>query len=82
MRLPRLVGEADHEDGPTCEPGSNLETLVDQFLDAHPEVLEDCKNNPKAANRVIGHVMKETKGHYSSKDIVSCVEAEVKKRLG
>ena len=82
LRLLRLVGEADQEDGPTCEPGSNLESLVDQYLEAHPEVLEDCKKNPKAANRVIGHLMKETKGLYSSKDIVSCVEAEVKKRLG
>ncbi len=53
-----------------------------QYLEAHPEVLEDCKKNPKAANRVIGHLMKETKGLYSSKDIVSCVEAEVRKRLG
>jgi len=82
LRLLRLIGEAEHESGPTCEPGSNLESLVDQYLEAHPEVLEDCKKNPKAANRVIGHLMKETKGLYSSKDIVSCVEAEVKKRLG
>jgi aspartyl-tRNA(Asn)/glutamyl-tRNA(Gln) amidotransferase subunit B len=82
LRLLRLIGEAEHESGPTCEPGSNLESLVDQYLEAHPEVLDDCKKNPKAANRVIGHLMKETKGLYSSKDIVSCVEAEVKKRLG
>ncbi|MDD1747817.1 MAG: Asp-tRNA(Asn)/Glu-tRNA(Gln) amidotransferase subunit GatB [Methanomassiliicoccales archaeon] len=82
LRLLRLIGEAEHESGPTCEPGSNLESLVDEYLEAHPEVLEDCKRNPKAANRVIGHLMKETKGLYSSKDIVSCVEAEVKKRLG
>jgi aspartyl-tRNA(Asn)/glutamyl-tRNA(Gln) amidotransferase subunit B len=81
LRLLRLIGGSESDMAQSCAPGSDLGSLVEQYFQAHPDVLEDCRKNPKAANRVIGHLMKETKGQYSSKEIVSCVDAEVKKRL-
>jgi aspartyl-tRNA(Asn)/glutamyl-tRNA(Gln) amidotransferase subunit B len=53
---------------------------VNEFLDAHPETVKDAKLNPKAANSVIGHVMKVTKGKFQSKEIVEAVRKELEKR--
>jgi aspartyl-tRNA(Asn)/glutamyl-tRNA(Gln) amidotransferase subunit B len=53
---------------------------VNEFLDAHPETVKDAKNNPKAANSVIGHVMKATQGKFQSKEIVEAVKKELEKR--
>ena len=80
MRLLAMVGMADV---PSVQEGgqSDIEPLVNQFLDKHPEVVKDYRTNPKAANSVIGFVMKETKGRYSSKEIVECVNKEIEKRV-
>jgi aspartyl-tRNA(Asn)/glutamyl-tRNA(Gln) amidotransferase subunit B len=53
---------------------------INEFLDAHPETIKDAKSNPKAANSVIGHVMKATKGKFQSKEIVEAVKKELEKR--
>jgi aspartyl-tRNA(Asn)/glutamyl-tRNA(Gln) amidotransferase subunit B len=64
-----------------AEGGDDLKKLISDFVDAHPEVLADYRKNPKAANTVIGHVMKESKGRHSSKEVVEEVKREMEKRV-
>lgn len=60
---------------------ADLESIINAFLDGNPDVIEDCRRNGKAVNRIIGHVMKETGGAYSSSDVVSATGALLGKRL-
>jgi len=55
--------------------------IIVEYVEAHPEVLADYRKNPKAANMVIGHVMKESKGRHSSKEVVEEVKKELDKRV-
>ncbi len=59
----------------------NLEELINKYLDEHPEIVEDAKKNEKAGNRVIGYVMKETGGAYSSSDIVGTTKKLLEARF-
>jgi aspartyl-tRNA(Asn)/glutamyl-tRNA(Gln) amidotransferase subunit B len=63
------------------EGDADLDRLIADYVDAHPEVLADYRKNSKAANTVIGHVMKESKGRYSSKEVVEEVRKELDKRV-
>ncbi|MCL2032464.1 MAG: Asp-tRNA(Asn)/Glu-tRNA(Gln) amidotransferase subunit GatB [Methanomassiliicoccaceae archaeon] len=63
------------------EQSADLSQIIDGYLDAHPEIIEEIKKNEKALNRVIGHVMKETGGKYSSSDIVSATKNALNSRL-
>jgi len=60
---------------------ADLEQVIDEYLDAHPEIIAEIKRNDKSVNRVIGHVMKVTGGRYSSADIVSATRSSLDKRL-
>ena len=60
---------------------ADLGHMISDFIDAHPEVMTDYHKNAKAANKVIGHVMKESRGRYSSKDVVEEVRKELEKRV-
>ena len=60
---------------------ADLEQVIDDYLDAHPEIIPEIKKNERSINRVIGHVMKETGGRYSSSDIVSATKSALEKRL-
>ena len=60
---------------------SNLDEMISEFLDENPNVIEDYRKNDKAANRVIGHVMKQTGGAYSSSDIVEATKRLIGERL-
>jgi aspartyl-tRNA(Asn)/glutamyl-tRNA(Gln) amidotransferase subunit B len=53
---------------------ADMEQIINGYLDAHPEIIDEIQKNEKAVNRVIGHVMKETGGRYSSSDIVSATK--------
>lgn len=64
-----------------AEGDGDMGKLISEFIDAHPDVLDDFRKNPKAANTVIGHVMKESKGRYSSKEVVEEVRKEMEKRF-
>jgi len=77
-RLLKLAGVHQEE---AAEGDADLARLISEFVDAHPEVLADYRKNPKAANKVIGHVMKESKGRYSSKEVVEEVRKELEKRV-
>jgi aspartyl-tRNA(Asn)/glutamyl-tRNA(Gln) amidotransferase subunit B len=59
----------------------DLEGTIADFIDAHPEVLADYRKNPKAVNKVIGHVMKESQGRFASKEVVEAVRKEMERRL-
>ena len=60
---------------------SDLDALIDEAIDENPAVLEDYRKNEKAANRIIGTVMKKTGGKYSSSDIVAATKRLIEKRL-
>ena len=59
----------------------DVDGLIAQIADEHPEVVEDYRNNPKAANFIIGRVMKETKGKFSSQEIAEKAKKELENRL-
>jgi aspartyl-tRNA(Asn)/glutamyl-tRNA(Gln) amidotransferase subunit B len=68
-------------DDPSCAPGlEELSTLAAAYLDGHPQMIRDYGSNPRAANSAIGHIIKVTKGQFSSKDIVEAVKKEIEKR--
>lgn len=60
---------------------SDLDSMIGEYLDVNPSVIEDYRKNEKAANRVIGHVMKQTGGAYSSADIVDATKRLIGERL-
>lgn len=77
----RILSLAGVQQEAAAEGGDDLAKLISDYVDAHPEVLADYRKNPKAANTVIGHVMKESKGRYSSKEVVEEVKKEMEKRV-
>lgn len=77
----RILTLAGVQQETAAEGGDDLKKLISDFVDAHPEVLADYRKNPKAANTVIGHVMKESKGRHSSKEVVEEVKREMEKRV-
>ena len=80
MRLDVLAGrEAVIATAPTAQ--GDLEQLVVRLVDEHPEVVKDYRNNPRAANFLIGQVMKETQGRYASKEVSDMIRKELEKRV-
>ena len=63
------------------QAAGDLDKIIDGLVDANAHVVEDYRKNPKAANMIIGMVMKETKGAYSSSEIVEAVTRYIEKRL-
>jgi aspartyl-tRNA(Asn)/glutamyl-tRNA(Gln) amidotransferase subunit B len=59
-----------------------LESLIAEYLDEHPQVVKDYASNPKAANAVIGHVMKVARGKYNSQEVVEATRKEIEERKG
>jgi len=60
---------------------ADLNQIICSYLDEHPEIVDEIRKNEKAINRVIGHVMKETGGRYSSSDIVSATKGALASKL-
>jgi len=60
---------------------ADLEKIIAGYLDEHSEVVADAQKNDRAANRVIGFVMKQTGGSHSSAEIVEAVNRQIKQRL-
>lgn len=70
------------EDIETVSAGStDLDAIISEYLNENMSVIEDYRKNEKAANRVIGHVMKQTGGTYSSSDIVESTKRLIKEKL-
>lgn len=77
----RILSLAGVHQEAVAEGGDGLTKLISDFINTHPEVLADYRKNPRAANTVIGYLMKETKSRYSSKEIVEEVRKEMEKRV-
>lgn len=60
---------------------ADLEALIKKALDENPSVISDYAKNEKAANRIIGLIMKQTGGQYSSSDIVEATKKLIEERL-
>lgn len=59
----------------------DLDRIVAQYLDENPNVVEDYRKNEKAANRVIGFVMKQSGGSRSSAEVLEAVRRIIESRL-
>ncbi len=59
----------------------DLDKIIDGFIDQNPGVVADYQKNDKAANKIIGQVMKATAGAYSSADVVEAVKRLIEARF-
>ncbi len=59
----------------------DLDEMVNGFIDQNPGVVADYRNNDKAANKIIGQVMKATSGAYSSAEVVEAVKRLIEARF-
>lgn len=59
---------------------AGLETLINKFLDENPKIISDYQKNDKAANQVIGFVMRQTGGKYSSAEVVETTKKLIEAR--
>jgi aspartyl-tRNA(Asn)/glutamyl-tRNA(Gln) amidotransferase subunit B len=81
MRISGLAGgEKESAEAPIVE-NVELDELVERLVEAHPEIVQDYQKNDRAANFLIGQVMKETKGRYSSKEVAEKMKKELEKRV-
>jgi aspartyl-tRNA(Asn)/glutamyl-tRNA(Gln) amidotransferase subunit B len=63
------------------EMPAELGQLINEKIDANPSIIDDYKQNEKAANFIIGQVMRSVRGKYSSSEVVDAVHKEFKKRI-
>lgn len=80
MRISALSSGQEAVAAPAEEAG-DLDVLIAQLVDEHPEVVRDYKGNERAANFLIGQVMKAMKGKYSSKVVAERMKRELEKRV-
>ena len=59
----------------------DLEEMINGFIDQNPGVVADYQKNDKAANKIIGQVMKATSGAYSSAEVVEAVKRLIEARF-
>lgn len=59
----------------------DLDRIIDGFIDDNPGVVADYQKNSKAANKIIGQVMKATSGAYSSAEVVDAVKRLIEARF-
>ena len=79
IRIRALITGQDP--GEAAQAAGDLDALVAEAADANPSVLEDYRTNEKAANRIIGAVMKKAGGKYSSAEVVAAVKRCLDSRL-
>ncbi len=65
----------------SAKASGDLDEIINKLLDENPGVIDDYRKNEKAANRIIGSVMKQTGGTYSSADIVGATKRLIESRL-
>ena len=65
----------------SAEDSGDLRSMITDYLNSNPSIIDDYRKNTKAANKVIGSVMKRSSGKYSSQDIVEATEELIKERL-
>jgi len=79
IRLYSLLSGHDMEEIQETPTGL-LETIA-RLVDEHPKIVEDYRQNEKAANFLIGQVMNATRGMFSSEEVVNAVRRELERRL-
>ncbi len=60
---------------------NDLESLIIGYLDSNPDLIEDYRKNEKAINKLIGSIMRQTGGAYSSSDVVDTAKRLLQERL-
>ena len=81
MRIMALSGGQEVGCGPDLD-SADLDDLIVCLVDKYPEAVKDFgKGNDKAANYLIGQVMKETRGQFPSKLIAEKMRKELEKRV-
>lgn len=58
-----------------------LEVMIGKYLDENPGIIADYQKNDKAANKVIGFVMKQSGGQYSSAEVVETTKKLIEARF-
>ena len=69
------------QDAISAEDSGDLRSIIKEYLDSNPSIIDDYRKNTKAVNKVIGSVMKQSSGKYSSQDIVEASEEMINERL-
>ncbi len=70
------------KDMKTIEYGSaDLEAIIAEYLDNNPDIVNDYIKNEKAINKIIGTVMRQTGGKYSSAEVVENAKKVLNKRI-
>ncbi len=59
----------------------DLDKIIAGYLDSNPSVVSDYAKNPKAANKAIGAVMKQSGGKYQSSEVVEAVKRIIESRM-
>lgn len=59
----------------------DLDKTINDYLDENPGIVDDYRKNEKAANRVIGLVMKQSGGKYSSAEVLEAVKRNIEARF-
>ncbi len=80
-RLTAMVKGEEVQDSGVGEGESELTSIVVAYLDENPSIVSDFRENRRAANSVIGHVMRTTKGRFSAAEILEAVTREMQGRL-
>jgi len=74
----RLTGE----DAEAAAAGSaDLEALIEQAIAENPSVVADYAKNDKAINKVIGSVMRQSGGKYSSSEVVEAAKRILESKM-
>lgn len=58
-----------------------LEVMIGKYLDENLGIIADYRKNDKAANKVIGFVMKQSGGQYSSAEVVETTKKLIEARF-
>ena len=58
-----------------------IERYSKEVIQENPKIVEDCKNNPKAIEALIGRVMSKTKGQ-AAPEITRKIMVEILKKIG
>ncbi|MCL2143364.1 MAG: Asp-tRNA(Asn)/Glu-tRNA(Gln) amidotransferase subunit GatB [Methanomassiliicoccaceae archaeon] len=72
IRIKELITGEDRKT--TERAADDLDVIIRKAIEDNPSVVGDYKKSDKAANRIIGAVMKSTGGVFSSSDIVEATK--------
>jgi len=81
IRIDALGKDDSERDSSEELKSGELSELVAACIDENPDVLSDFRTNKRAANFVIGQIMRSTKGKFASGEIVEAVHKEIERRL-